>query len=243
VLPVVMLPGMNCTEVLWEGSGIENALHPPLDLPSMEGQVTELLRTLPESFVLVGHSLGGIVAMALALAAPHRVAGLCLTGTNAKAPTDAQRNGWRHWLRLIDAGADSRGLQAGIIDALVGTGCDGDRDRLVERALAMGEATGAVRLRAQLEMQLTRTELLGRLANLGVDTLVVCGLRDGVCPPGNHVEIASQISGSRLVSVDAGHLLPLERATEFAEIVQEWRAGLVSGSVRPGAAGAPSAMT
>jgi pimeloyl-ACP methyl ester carboxylesterase len=243
VLPAVMLPGMNCTQLLWQDSGLENAIHPALERATITDQVDELLRTLPESFVLVGHSLGGIVGMALALAAPHRVAGLCLTATNAKAPAEAQQNGWRHWLRLLNEGADSRGLQAGIVDALIGTGCDGDRDHLVERALAMGEETGAGRLRAQLEMQLTRTDLLGRLHTLEIDTLVVSGLRDGICPPANHVEIASQIAGSRLLSVDAGHLLPLERPNEFADIVREWRAGLLSESATPGDAGAASATT
>jgi pimeloyl-ACP methyl ester carboxylesterase len=243
MLPVVMLPGMNCTQILWEGFSIENAIHPSLDRPTITDQVGELLRTLPDSFVLVGHSLGGIVGMALALAAPYRVAGLCVTATNAKAPTEVQQNGWRRWLRLLDEGADPRGLQLEIVDALVGTGCDRDRDHLVERALAMGDATGAVRLRAQLEMQLTRTDLLGHLASLDVDTLVMSGLRDSVCPPSNHVEIASQIAGSRLVSFDAAHLLPLERPHEFAEILQAWRADLVSERVKPDDAGAASATT
>lgn len=242
-LPVVLLPGMNCTRILWQDSRLENAIHPVLDRPTVAGQVDELLRTLPESFVLVGHSLGGIVGMALALEAPHRVAGLCLTATNAKAPTEGQQAGWRHWLRLLDEGADSRELQAGIVDALVGTGCAHDRDHLVERALAMGEATGIRRLRAQLELQLTRADLLGHLATLEVDTLVVSGLRDGICPPPNHVEIASEIAGARLEYLDAGHLLPLERPSEFAELLEAWRTDLVSGSARPGGAGAASVTT
>jgi pimeloyl-ACP methyl ester carboxylesterase len=223
VLPVVLLPGMNCTELLWQDSALENAIHPILDRPTMAQQVDELLRTLPESFLLVGHSLGGIVGMALALAAPARVAGLCLTATNAKAPTEAQKEGWRHWLRLLDDGIDSHTLQAGIIDALVGTGCDRDRDYLVERALAMGEETGARRLRAQLEMQLTRTDLLGRLATLDVPTLVVSGARDNICPPPRQNEIASHIAGAQLVTLDAGHLVPRGRPRAFAGAFQRWQ--------------------
>lgn len=220
--PVVLLAGMNCTPLLWQDTGFENAIHPALDRPSIAGQVDELLRILPPRFTLVGHSLGGIVAMALALEAPHRVAGLCLTATNAKAPTGAQQEGWRHWLRLLDDGADSHTLQAGIIDALVGTGCDQDRDHLVERALAMGADTGARRLRAQLEMQLTRTDLLGRLASLDVPTLIVSGARDNICPPPRQNEIASHIAGAQLITLDAGHLVPLERPREFAGAFQRW---------------------
>jgi hypothetical protein len=64
VTPVVLLAGMNCTQILWQDCRLENAIHPILDRPTITGQVDELLRTLPESFVLVGHSLGGIVGMA-----------------------------------------------------------------------------------------------------------------------------------------------------------------------------------
>jgi pimeloyl-ACP methyl ester carboxylesterase len=41
-----------------------------------------------ERFVLVGHSLGGTVAIACASASPQRVAGLLLAGTPGKSPPD-----------------------------------------------------------------------------------------------------------------------------------------------------------
>ena len=235
--PLVLLPGMNCTGDLWTNTGLDTeggTIRPVLDRRALRDQLAELMRVLPQRVVLVGHSLGGIVAMAFALAAPERVEGLCLVSTNAKAPTAAQRDGWRAWIDRLDAGASPRALQQEIIEPLLGAEVAADRPDLVERALIMGEETGVVALRAQLEMQLTRVDLLSRLSALRLPTLVVSGLDDVICPPHFHTEIVGEVDGARLVSLDAGHLLPLERPHEFGDLVRSWR----SQQLRPAAVGA-----
>jgi pimeloyl-ACP methyl ester carboxylesterase len=235
--PVVLLAGMNCTPQLWRDVGLDHGIRPLLDRATIGDQVDELLRILPPRFTLVGHSLGGIVGMALALEAPERVAGLCLTCTNAKAPTPEQRAGWLHWMRRLDEGADALSLQQDILPALVGpeppTGrAPESRRRLEQRALDMARQTDSALLRAQLAMQLTRTDLLGRLATLAMPTLVVSGARDVICPPLTHAEIASRVAGAELVTLDAGHLLPAERPREFAEAFGRWQDARVAGSAR-----------
>ncbi|MCM3778859.1 alpha/beta fold hydrolase [Microbacterium hydrocarbonoxydans] len=223
---LVLLAGMNCTADLWAEAGFDTedggAIQPQLDRPSLRTQVDSLLAEMPAQSVIVGHSLGGIVGMALALAAPHRVAGLCLVSTNAKAPTDAQRGGWRNWLAALDAGASARALQQSILEPLLGGRLAAERPDLVERALRMGDETGDDLLRRQLQLQLTRVDLLSRLSSLRMPTLVVSGLDDVICPPHFHTEIVTEIDGARLVSLDAGHLLPLERPREFGDLVRSW---------------------
>ncbi len=224
--PLVLLAGMNCTADLWADAGFDSegggVIQRVLDHPNVADQVEALLGDLPDTFVLVGHSLGGIVGMALALAAPQRVAGLCLVATNAKAPTQVQRAGWREWLARLDAGADARALQQSILSPLLGLEVAADRPDLVERTLRMGSDTGDALLRIQLEMQLTRVDLLAQLGTLSVPTLVVSGLDDVICPPHFHTEIVSALPDARLVTLDAGHLLPLERPSEFGRLVRSW---------------------
>ena len=72
-LPLVLLPGMNCTADLWAGCGVDDALTPVLAEQSIDTQVDRLLAELPPLFVLGGLSLGAIVAMALVVRAPERV--------------------------------------------------------------------------------------------------------------------------------------------------------------------------
>ncbi|WP_435748783.1 alpha/beta fold hydrolase [Microbacterium sp. PMB16] len=224
--PLVLLAGMNCTADLWADAGLDGAVRPVLDRPTIAGQVAALLAALPERFVLVGHSLGAIVAMNMALTAPDRVAGLCLVSTNAKAPTDAQRAGWREWLDALAAGTDAVELQRRILPALLGPDAVRDRQDLVERTLAMGAATGTALLQAQLELQLDRGDLLGSLPGLAVPTLVVSGLDDTITPPHFHTEIVTRLPDARLVSLDAGHLLPLERPQAFGSLLRSWQTQL-----------------
>lgn len=222
--PLVLLAGMNCTADLWAGCGLDDALTPDLVDDTMTAQVDRLLAELPPRFVLGGLSLGAIVGMALAVRAPERVAGLCLVSTNAKAPTDAQRASWRGWLAQLEAGVSAGDLQRGILGALLSPAVVDGRPDLVARALAMGEATGPGRLAAQLRLQATRSDLRPGLGGVTAPTLVVSGAGDAICPPRFHMEIAAALPNARVVSLDGGHLLPLERPEAFGALVRSWRA-------------------
>ncbi|HEX5857213.1 MAG TPA: alpha/beta fold hydrolase [Microbacterium sp.] len=221
--PLVLLAGMNCTADLWADCGFDAAVCPELDRDSIDDQVRALLADLPETFVLVGHSLGAIVAMALTAREPERVAALCVSSTNAKAPTAVQLAGWRAWLDAIGQGGTPRELQAGILDALLSAGARGRPD-IVERALAMGDDTGPGMLAQQLRLQSTRIDLRPALRGLRVPTLVIAGTDDGICPPDFHREIAAEVPDAELIEIAGGHLLPLESPLEFAAAVESLRA-------------------
>jgi pimeloyl-ACP methyl ester carboxylesterase len=177
-------------------------------------------------FVLGGLSLGAIVAMAVAVREPSRVAGLCVVSTNAKAPTALQQASWQDWLARLDAGESARRLQATILDRLLSPRAAASCPDLVERTLAMGEATGSAALRAQLRLQATRQDLRPGLAGIDVPTLVVSGASDALCPPSFHTEIAGGMRDARMVTLEGGHLLPMERPSAFGALVRSWRAGL-----------------
>lgn len=189
----------------------------------MDAQVERLLDELPPFFALGGLSLGAIVAMALAIRAPSRVAGLCLVSTNAKGPTEVQRKSWRGWIDRLDAGESARELQASIMSALLMPDVVSSRPDLVERTLAMADETGEPMLHAQLCMQSTRTDLRAGLRAVQVPTLVVSGASDKICPPSFHTEIAAEVRGARVVTLEGGHLLPLERPARFGALVGSWR--------------------
>jgi pimeloyl-ACP methyl ester carboxylesterase len=224
-VPLVLLAGMNCTDDLWTGCGLDDALTPRLTEESMRAQVDRLLTRLPPVFVLGGLSLGAIVAMAIAVREPSRVAGLCLVSTNAKAPTPGQLASWQDWIARLDAGESARQLQATILDRLLSPHA-ASRPDLVERALAMGDGTGGAALRAQLRMQATRSDLRPGLSRIGVPALVVSGASDALCPPSFHTEIAGGMRDARMVTLEGGHLLPMERPSAFGALVRSWRAGL-----------------
>ncbi|WP_461476697.1 alpha/beta fold hydrolase [Microbacterium sp. HJ5] len=222
MIPVVLLPGMNCSADLWSECVAGDVLYPDLTSTSIDDQVESLLDRLPERFVLGGLSLGGIVAMALAARAPDRVRGLVLAATNAKAPTELQRGGWREWIRRLDAGETARDLQSSILPALLTPMARERRPDLLERTLAMGDATGEAKLRNQLVMQGTRIDLRSRLPRISSPTLVVSGRDDPICPPAFHAELVEAIPRARLETLDAGHLVPMEQPAKFGRLLRSW---------------------
>jgi pimeloyl-ACP methyl ester carboxylesterase len=207
---------------LWSGCGLEGSITPTLDEPTIDGQVEQLLDTLPRRFALAGLSLGGILGMSLSRRAPERVARLCLISTNAKAPTDVQRQGWRAWRERMALGETPRDLQRDILGVLLSGPAQDRNPGLRERVLRMGDDTGAARLDAQLRMQATRVDELSALPKLRMPVLVVSGTADAICPPQFHQDIAAAVPGARLASADAGHLSPMERPNEVGRFLRSW---------------------
>ncbi|MET4781042.1 alpha/beta hydrolase [Glaciihabitans sp. UYNi722] len=223
--PLVLLAGMNCTADLWADCGLGNTLTPVLGERSINAQVDRLLADLPPTFALCGLSLGAIVAMALVARVPERVERLCLMSTNAKGPTPAQQESWKAWADRIEASESPENLQDEILSALLSPDALAHRPDLVRRTRRMGAATRAVNLSAQLAMQGTRSDLRPALRRIQIRTLVVSGTRDTICPPESHREIVAAMPRARLISVDSGHLLPLERADVIGDVLRAWRDG------------------
>jgi 2-succinyl-6-hydroxy-2,4-cyclohexadiene-1-carboxylate synthase len=104
---VVLLHGFSGTHRVWDGVAArlhsERYLPRALDLPgqgdaaaaprpiTFAGCVEHVLARSPERFVLCGYSMGGRVALHVALAAPERVARLVLVSTTAGIEDPAAR--------------------------------------------------------------------------------------------------------------------------------------------------------
>ena len=68
-----------------------------------------------------------------------------------------------------------------------------------------------------------------RLSGIDVPTLVVCGARDTLTTPADAAEVASIITGARLVTIKgAGHGLMLEAAPDFNAAVLGFLGGVAA---------------
>jgi pimeloyl-ACP methyl ester carboxylesterase len=213
--PLVLLPGLNCSAALWSAVELGPALIPVLGEPSVEAQVDRLLDELPDRFALVGLSLGGIVAMALARRAPERVSRLGLMSTTSRPPTSRQYVMWTRQRAALAAGARARDLQRELKAALLSPAARAERPELVDAALAMADEVGEARLDAQLALQATRVDERPGLARLRCPVLVVGGCDDALCSPERHREIHRHAPDSVLVLLErCGHLAPMERPAD-----------------------------
>jgi|GEM_PF-55086 len=175
---------------------------------------------------VVGHSLGGLVALGMALRAPERVRSLALLCTFARG-SEAARSARMMWIGMrtrvgtrrmrrrafleiilppeMLAGADREALAAELAPLF---GHDlGDPEPATDRQLAAMRAYDAA-------------PRLGELA--GIPTLVVSAEHDPIAPPELGRALAAGIAGARYVEIArASHGVPIHDAARINQLLAE----------------------
>jgi pimeloyl-ACP methyl ester carboxylesterase len=176
---------------------------------------------------LVGHSLGGPVALEMALSRPERVRSLSLLCTLARG-RDATRLSWR-MLRLgmrSRVGPRRARRRAFLEMVMPPAALDAvDRDGLAaELAPLFGHDLADQPAIAMKQLGALRawdgTDRLGRLA--AIPTLVVSAAHDPIAPPRFGRALAEAIPGARYVEFDdASHGLPIQHADRVNALLLE----------------------
>jgi len=174
--------------------------------------IVEFLNTVGiEQPIIVGHSMGGAIALTLALYFPTRVAGLVLMATGARlrvAPAilDGMRSNFEGSVELITRFAWSPETKPALTElgrqALLETGPD----------VLLGDFSAC-----------DRFNVMERLGEIEHPTLVIVGTADQLTPPKYARFLTEHIPDARLVLVeDASHMVMLERPLEVIGAVREF---------------------
>jgi 2-succinyl-6-hydroxy-2,4-cyclohexadiene-1-carboxylate synthase len=238
---IVLLHGFSGTRRAWDGVlaclPVERCEGLALDLPghgslagagpiTFAGAVAQVLAAAPTRFELGGYSLGGRVALLVALAAPARVDRLVLVSTGAGLEHDAER-------------ARRRAADREIADALEREPLELFIERWRSQPLFAGEPPRASELARADQRRNRPTELAAALRGLGAGEMeplwarlhelampveIVVGERDE-----KYREIgrrmASSIADARLTELEGGHGLPLENPAALARVIEQVQAG------------------
>jgi pimeloyl-ACP methyl ester carboxylesterase len=229
-LPVLLVPGLNCSArlyaeqipALWRFGPVTVADHTRDD--SMDAIAARILAAAPPHFALAGLSMGGYIALTMLRHAPERVRRLALLDTSARPETPEQTERRKPQIALAQAGrfAEVPALQFPIF---VHHSRQND-DALRARVRAMAEETGPEAFLRQQQAIMTRPDMRPLLALIDCPTLVLVGDGDELTPPALSQEIAAGIAGSRLVVVpDCGHLSTMERPEAVNRALIEWMTG------------------
>jgi pimeloyl-ACP methyl ester carboxylesterase len=198
-----------------------------------------VIRTLVPTgrYVVVGHSMGGMTAMAFARQnldqLGERLVGVGLVATAASGLVDeglgaclahplvsAFKKAVGTAPRTMNAAKRmSRGICAPIVRA---AGCGSTRvsPRVVALASAMLNETSVVTMAGFLESLRDFDESASLSALAVIPTFVLCGSDDLMTPLRHSRTIAQHLPAARMVTVDnAGHMVILERADAVAEAV------------------------
>lgn len=190
-------------------------------MDSFADDVAALLADLgTEPVVLVGHSMGGYIALAFARRHPELLRGLVLVATRSGKDSDEAAAGRRATAKKVQEG----GIEV-VVDAMV--------PKLLAPVNRDTESLAAIR---ELMMSASREGVAGALLGMAdrpdstpglpeisVPTLVVTGADDEVIAPAESEAMAAAIPGSRLrIIPNAGHMVAWEQPAAFSQELRDW---------------------
>lgn len=226
-LPLLLVPGLNCTAALWAtpltelGSRRMVAVVDHTGAETIAGLATAVLAAAPPRFALAGLSMGGYVAMEILRIAPERVDRLCLLDTQARADGPESAENRRQQIAIAEKGGFAR-IAAMQFAKLVAPSRLHDA-RLAEIVRRMADATGAEAFVRQQKAILGRIDSRPSLAAIRCPTTVIVGSEDQITPPALAREMVEAIPGARSVVVEgAGHLSPLEAPEATTAALRAW---------------------
>jgi pimeloyl-ACP methyl ester carboxylesterase len=161
--------------------------------------------------ILVGHSMGGAISLTAALKMGEALAGLILVGTSDHLPVNPTL------LSMLEKDE----TYTGAVDLIVRWSFSRTADpRLVDlsrkRMLEVPREVLYADYRA-----CSKYDIQGRLGEIGVPALVICGADDKMTPERNVRRLSQGIGDSRFELIQgAGHMVMLERSSAVDEAIQ-----------------------
>jgi pimeloyl-ACP methyl ester carboxylesterase len=226
--PVVARLADAARPIVWDLPGYGGkALGGPLTFPGLAAALAADLDAADiERAVVLGHSIGGMLALELAATFPQRVQALILSATT---PAFGSRDGsfQREFLKArlapLDAGRTMAELAREAAPRLMGAA--GAPEAVAELGRLMAAVPEAT-FRAALACLVT-FDRRAVLAGIRVPTLLIAGEDDTNAPLKTMTRMAEAIAGARLeVLGGIGHMAPLECPDRFAGIVRSFLADL-----------------
>jgi pimeloyl-ACP methyl ester carboxylesterase len=181
-------------------------------IPGYAADMVALLNTLHiEQAIIAGHSMGGAIALTLALQYPNRVLGLMLFGTGAKLGVHPDILGG-----MLDETAKSVNL---ILGGYWGAGATDSMRRRTQQRLIEFNPTILYNDYSACSRFDVRTEL----NQIRVPVLIVGGTDDRMTPFKFSSYLHEHITGSELVTVEGGgHMMILEQPAAVGAAAANW---------------------
>ncbi len=200
----------------WDQPGYgHSAMVEPYGLEQIAAALERLIVSLgDEPVVLVGHSMGGLIAQEAYARYPQRVKALVLTFTSAAfvGGSDFAKQFVAERIGPLDAGVSMAELAKRVMPAASGSKADPEG---VRHAIQIMAHLSPQTYRNAVHM-LTTFERRAELPKIAVPTLLIAGSDDKTAPPAIMASMQRKIPGSELVILEGcGHLGPMDQPGEF----------------------------
>lgn len=229
---ILLIPGLICDRHVWQGcidalAGHDVAVADASTQTSLTDMAEDLLAGHPGDLIVVGHSMGGRVAMEMARIAPDWLFGLALLNTGM-APL---KEGELPKREAIIAFAHDKGMAALADHWLPGMMAAGiTPDPSVMAGLrAMVCRMSAAQHERQIRALIGRPDAALSLGAWTGPMLLITGRQDIWSPIAQHEEIAQLCPQAHLEIIEeAGHFAPVEQPEKVATLVSDWARAIVA---------------
>lgn len=238
-LPLVFLHGFPFSRGVWQkqidalrssyrviapdlrGFGDSETQAGPTTMAQCAADLRVLLQQLVAGpVVLIGHSMGGYVALAFVREFPEMLHGLVLVSTKAGQDTAEGAAGRRAMAEKVKAG----GVQV-VVDAMAPKmlAAGNQDERMAAQVLGFMTPSKPAGVIGALLGMAERPDATAMLAQIAVPTLVITGADDTLIPPAESETLAQAIRGAQLkVIPHAGHLVAFEQPDDFNRVLTDW---------------------
>lgn len=205
---------------------------PPLPCPFTLGQMADAVWHLLDRLqlppcVLVGHSMGGYVALEMAARRPESLRALVLLASHPQPDSPEARARRHEGVRLVREGRRQEFLDA-FLARLLAPSLRARQPRLAAEVAAMAAAVPDEVLVGCLQAMAGRADHRPTLARLEVPVLVLVGEEDALITPELATATAQQARLGQLERVPlAGHLLPMEMPVATGEALARFLRSVV----------------
>ena len=222
-----MVPGMMCDERIFSpqieqlSKNLEVTVADISSFPTVRELASDLLKKAPKSFSLLGHSMGGIVAMEIYSQEPNRIEKLILMDTNPKAELDEVKLKREPQIKDVREGKLLEVMRDEMKPNYLAESENKSSvlDVCMDMALALGPDVFINQSRALQK----RADQLNTIQSINIPVLIMCGSEDKLCTVERHEMMHNMISDSDLKIINnAGHMPTLEQPRETTEVLKEW---------------------
>ena len=201
----------------WDQPGYgHSAIVEPYDLEQVTAALARLIESLGEPVVLVGHSMGGLVAQEAYFRYPRLVKALALCFTSAAfiGGSDFARQFIAERVGPLDAGESMAQIAARLMPL--------QHAREIMAKIPPETYRKAVHL-------LTTFDRRADLPKIAVPTLLIAGSEDKTAPPAIMASMQRKIPGSELAVLEGcGHLGPMDQPAEFNAALERFLSKMAS---------------
>lgn len=193
---------------VWKGDRIEEI-------------ASDILTGAPSKFALLGHGMGGVVALEMFRRAPERVVRLALMGTNLLSDTPQEAAAREPQIIGAKSGRFEQLLKTEVLPLQVAAGPQksAQMSEIMEMAVALGPDVFARQMRAMQR----RRDQQSTVRRITQPTLVLAGEYDQVVPCKRQEFLAELIPYAELSVLDGvGHWPMLEDTVATLEALRGW---------------------